>query len=628
MRYRADIDGLRAVAILAVVAFHLGITRFFGGGYVGVDIFFVLSGFLITRIVFDDIASQRYSITAFYRRRALRIFPALFVMLVATMAASLLLRSPRESHEVGDSVIAAVVFTSNLYFFFHSNYFDDKAISSPALHTWSLSVEEQFYILFPLLLIFMRGTTTRQKMWLLALAAAFSLIAAAVQMEMDASAAFYLVHCRAWELLLGGLVAIGLVPKLERQMHAEVVGSIGLGCIAYAVITYSNATPFPGVAALLPCVGTAAILHAGTGHVTWTGRLLSLPPMRYVGQISYSMYLWHWPLFVYYSDIYIVRSQDKFILLTLTFAFATASWWWVERPFRQTRLRLSPRETLTLSAGAMAACLLAAVVLGPIGSVLHPSSPRVDQLLAEADDHRRGMMGVGVCFLTPEFNRLSDYQVAKCLAPAAGKRNVLIVGDSHAAHLVHGYRQAFPDIHFLQATASGCKPVVNPQGESRCTQLMEKVFREFLPSHRVDAVILSARWLPDDVEAAVTTARALAAYSPRMVISGPVPEYEPSLPRLLARAVERNKDPSTYANAHRSSLSLDTDRIFRQQTMLRGVAYVSPYAALCNQLCTVLLDDGHPTQFDYGHLTESGSVYVAQRTGRVALGEQPLKELL
>ena len=296
LAYRADIDGLRAVAVLSVVAFHLGITKT-PGGFVGVDVFFVISGYLISSIVFYEIASSRFSIVNFYERRIRRIFPALFAMLAGFSVLAAVYLLPTELVNYAKSLLAATASASNFYFWQHSGYFD-APLSQPLLHTWSLAVEEQFYLTFPLFLVVVRKVFPDKLRTAVVALFAMSLIASAVVVARNQSAAFYMPYTRAWELLLGTLLSLGMFPRMNSWLQRNAATIAGLAMIAFSVVFYSERTLFPGLSALVPCVGSALIIGAGETGPSVVSRFLSWRPMVFIGLISYSLYLWHWPIVV------------------------------------------------------------------------------------------------------------------------------------------------------------------------------------------------------------------------------------------------------------------------------------------------------------------------------------------
>ncbi len=622
MKYRADIDGLRAVAVLSVLGFHYSISHLLNGGYVGVDIFFVISGFLITRIIYDDINSGAYSVVDFYHRRVRRIFPALFAVLIVALVATFFLRFPSEMRDIGQSVAASIFFVSNIFFFRSSNYFDDKLTSNPALHTWSLSVEEQFYILFPLLIFMIKSLNVNRQKLILGVAFVLCFVASIYEVYSNATAAFYLVSFRAWELLAGSLLAIGGLPKVTQRWLVEGISLAGVGAIFGAIFFYDKQTHFPGLAAALPCFGATAIIYAGGCGMNLVSSCLAFAPVRFIGLISYSLYLWHWPLLVFSVDIHRPESTpEKLTLVLVAVAFATASWWLVERPARTRPYRFSPRGTLALGVGFMVATSAFALSLGSLGDSFRPVPQSAEDILKFLDYPAAISMRDGQCFLTSHYNSFAEFKQQECLASSTSKKNVLIVGDSLAAHLWSGYTATFPNLNFMQATASGCMPVLHARGDKRCTDMMHFVFDDYLPAHPIDVVIISARWRATDVAAAVSTAAAMRKFAGRVVLSGPIEEYAQALPRLLAKENASNTAPGAIAYPSLMPEPKVADRLFASQKLPDGVVYVSPYQTLCTPNCRTMADARTPLQFDYGHMTKEGSAVLAGLIGPAALGE-------
>lgn len=294
--YRSDIDGLRAVAVLPVVLYHSGLTVF-SGGFVGVDIFFVISGYLITNIIWTEIRSSDFSILRFYERRARRILPALFVVILATLVAGSIWSLPQQLAGIGASSAAAVLSVSNFYFWSQSGYFSPHAEMLPLLHTWSLGVEEQFYLIFPLGMVLLHRLKLNPPMVIAVAIAPLFAVGVYLSYTMPA-VSFYLLPARAWELLIGAVLALGIVPKVHNRSLREAMGIGGLSIIGLAIFMIDPQMRFPGFVALAPCIGAAALIHSG--HVpTVASRLLSVRPMVFVGLISYSLYLWHWPLLAF-----------------------------------------------------------------------------------------------------------------------------------------------------------------------------------------------------------------------------------------------------------------------------------------------------------------------------------------
>jgi peptidoglycan/LPS O-acetylase OafA/YrhL len=616
MKYRADIDGLRAVAVLSVVFFHYSIGRYFGGGYVGVDIFFVISGYLITSIIYSDITNHKYSVANFYDRRVRRIFPALFFVFFACLIASFFMNFPSEVQNIGKCIASSIFFISNILFYATSSYFDQKMELNPVLHTWSLSVEEQFYVLFPVLVFALRSQSSTRRIVVLAIVATVSFTASVIQVHSEPTAAFYLVQFRAWELLMGSLLALDVLPKLNRRWQIEIISSFGLLLILASIYFYSKNTLFPGFAALAPCVGAVAIIYAGGIHNTVVSKMLGLGPIRFVGLISYSLYLWHWPLLVFTRLYHQPKGAvEKFSLVIVCVLIAAVSWWFIERPFRKSGGRLSVKITLGAAAGLMIAVATLAISLGGISGHYWQLPERVDKILAYEDYDVDKNMRAGTCFLTSQFNSFSLFRTEECLRFSKEKKNVLIFGDSHAAHLWSGFQAVYPQINFLQATASGCLPTIDSSGEKHCTDLNNYIFKDFLRKQQVDAVILSGRWKAVDAHSVESTAQALSQLTKTIIILGPIEEYDQSLPRILARAVAENTDEDEVATNHRRSEQKLTDDVFIQLQLPKDVKYISVYSVMSTPKWRLWSDSGVPVQFDYGHLTKEGAMFLAERIG-------------
>jgi len=297
--YRPEIDGIRAIAIISVVLFH-GWGSIFPGGYVGVDIFFVISGYLITSIIFREMKEGSFTYLRFYARRARRILPALLAVIVATTAAAFLLFLPDDLIEYGRIVIYTLLFGSNFRLAAEPGYFHHSMQENPLLHMWSLSVEEQFYLLWPTLLALMLSLLPerRHKQTVLGLSI-LSLLAAEALVHIWPRSAFFHLPTRGWELLAGALLAMNFIPRTVSKASAESLSAIGLVLMIAPIFLYDKETPFPGLAALAPVLGCALAIYSTENERTRVATLLSWKPIVFVGLISYSLYLWHWPIFAF-----------------------------------------------------------------------------------------------------------------------------------------------------------------------------------------------------------------------------------------------------------------------------------------------------------------------------------------
>jgi peptidoglycan/LPS O-acetylase OafA/YrhL len=615
MKYRPDIDGLRALAVLPVVAFHIGVSRV-PGGYVGVDVFFVISGYLISAIMLRELSEGRFSIVSFYERRVRRIAPALIAMLTVTTAFACWYLLPEELADYGRSLVAAVLSLSNFLFWHEVGYFDLSAAGKPLLHTWSLAVEEQFYLVMPLLLVltFRHGRRLLTPLiWAMALVS-LSLSAAGVFFFPEA--AFYLPWTRAWELLLGTLLALHPLPHFNTPLRREAGTLCGIVLILAAVLTYTASTPFPGIAALIPCLGAALVIAAGKTGSSLTGRLLSLAPVVFIGRISYSLYLWHWPviLFQRIASAFVDGTDSrsaKVAMGVISLLLAIVSWWCIERPFRSRRPMLARRAVF---AGAFAC----AAMFVTVGASLDSLGGIPGRFPLEAMQYSRYLtygpqkFRMGQCFITPQYT-IDAFDTATCLQADRERENDLILGDSLAAHLWFGFSEVFEDVHFLQATASGCKPMVTqPAGMfvGPCSALMTAMFRDFLPNHPPGKLLIGAHWAASDLPSIAETLLWAAQHRIRVVLLGPMVEYDSALPRLLAFSVESG-DNALPGRHEVDGRPLDKSMATMARQM--GAEYVSFYDLLCTPTgCQQFSADRMPLQFDYGHLTGPGSVLVAQ----------------
>ncbi len=617
MPHRKDIDGLRAVAVLAVVLFHLGVSRRFGGGFVGVDVFFVISGYLITGVLQAEVDSGRMSIAEFYNRRVRRIFPALFVVYLFCLIASVILLFPDQAKGVGQDMLWSLAFLSNVAFSKASGYFNQASRVAPLLHTWSLSVEEQFYIALPVALLVMSRLRRWQRLAMLTLLTVLSFAAAEWALGADGRGAFYLVQYRAWELLGGSLLALGLVPPVRSRVIAEALGLFGLGLIVWAMFRIDEGTPFPGLWALPPCLGALAILHSGAGVETLTARLLSLAPMRWVGLVSYSFYLWHWPLIALYTARYVeLTNAARVEIFAISLLAAVISYRYVERPFRSKPYRRSTRATLLIAASGMVVLAVSAVGVPVAAARLHPAGSMADAALRYL--HYEADTGAPTCFLSSGFDDYRLYRKDVCLKLVPGRPSILIMGDSHAAHFAPAFKALFPDHDILQATSSGCQALHTDPGAHRCRKLFAYVFDDFVVNHRVNTIVLAGRWPASTIGSLKDTIAYLKPLVDHVVVLGPMVEYDQPFPQILAESIV-DHDPSLISK-HLEVKQRRADRAFAAELASSTADYFSVYDATCpNDECTRWAAPGVPMQYDAHHLTLEGSKLVLTRLGLSAL---------
>jgi peptidoglycan/LPS O-acetylase OafA/YrhL len=431
--YRSDIDGLRAIAVTLVILFHLGLT-WVPGGYIGVDVFFVISGYLITGIILSQVGADLFSFVRFYQRRIKRIFPALFVTVAATMVTGFFLLLPGDYAGTAKSAIYAVFASSNFYFLFNTGYFDPAAELLPLLHTWSLGVEEQFYLVWPALMVGLALIFRRdQRAIVIALlfVALLSYVGGASLAMSDPKAAFYLPFTRAWEFVAGALLSQAVIGKLQiAPILAKASGSVGLALVVGSALIITNQTPFPSWSTALPVVGAALIVAPFNTHCV-ARKLLSSSPVVFVGRISYSLYLWHWPIITLYRHYNLGRPiniAEAFCLTALIAVASFLSWRYVEEPFRRARWPAWPTiGTGFATASALAAMSLVVVSYSGFPQRIPPSA-RLESLQVMQDwkcPQEKDIVQLGnlkrVCVLGAKWE--------------TAKTRGILLGDSHADHM-------------------------------------------------------------------------------------------------------------------------------------------------------------------------------------------------
>jgi peptidoglycan/LPS O-acetylase OafA/YrhL len=500
-RYRPDIDGLRAIAVLSVVLYHAGIPGF-SGGFVGVDVFFVISGYLMASLIIGEIDTGGLDVLRFYERRALRIFPALFVTIAISSIVASLALMPAEFAYFANSARGAALFLSNIEFEQESGYFDMAAQLKPLLHTWSLAVEEQFYIVFPVLMLLLAKIGRRHIPWVLLLLFVSSFVASALYVQSAQSKVFYLSHFRAWELLLGALVALNLVAPPVRAWVANVLSTFGLGMIICAVSLFGENTLFPGPAALLPCVGTALIIHSAARQTP-----LRTPPLVFVGLISYSLYLWHWPLMVFirYFLGHALTTLQGLLMVGLSLAVALVSWRFIEQPFRKPSKRFEGRTVFTGAA-------IVIVLTASFGTYVVDQKGLPDRLSAQARLAYSATYDVSrfanpKCFTDTDENGPSAADVRAgrlCQLGAAGSGPISFIlwGDSHAGSMAPAVDKAAADagVRGLMAGHGACPPLPDvvlashSAVESSACRNYNIAVRELIATQHIRLVLMAAYW--------------------------------------------------------------------------------------------------------------------------------------
>ncbi|MBI4887935.1 MAG: acyltransferase [Acidobacteria bacterium] len=622
--YRPDIDGLRALAVLAVVCFHLGVAPA-RGGYVGVDVFFVISGFLITRLILGDLQAGTFSLSRFYERRARRLFPALSFTVGCSFLFAVLLFSPQHLKPFGGSAVATMLGVSNVYFWYESGYFDVEAAFKPLLHVWSLCVEEQFYLVWPaFMLLLWRLRSNWFRAGAIAAAGVVSLVLSERALSVDAAASFYLTPFRVVEFAAGALMVWLVARQPTNGLWLEPIALGGLALVAYPVFAYTPATPFPGLHALVPCLGTALLLHAGAAR--YTGMLLRNAPAVGLGLISYSLYLVHWPIIVFYRYYKFddLSGREAWALVAVSVAAAFFMYRFIERPFR--RRRGVPENRYAPPARFALGCIvLALLLIGPgAGAFMSggwtwrlPKEIRsaVSNLGAKAEETGR-FMGEG----------------ARAFGAAPGRIKVLIAGDSHSIDLfnaVYLNQSAFEEYEFrridlqpfcLYLFRAGTPPV--PEEPRERNELCRRNFEAFKGSElldRADYVLMSGAWSPYSLGFVPDLKAYLDGRGVKVVMLGRTPVFTPDIPSVVFQSGRLYGLDRRIARNRR----LEVDEVNNAVAVVArevGAAYRDKLPLVCDVpagTCTALDDGNNLTYHDADHWTLEGARLFGQKMAQM-----------
>ncbi|WP_374546615.1 acyltransferase family protein [Rhodoblastus sp.] len=647
--FRPDINGLRALAVLAVVAFHAGLPVW--GGFVGVDIFFVISGFLITRIILSERVAGAFSIAGFYGKRVRRILPALLLVMFVSWGVGWFMLNPDDFRRFGGHMEGSSYFSVNLWLYRQAQgpaaYFDPAARYMPLLHLWSLSIEEQFYLIWPALMLLL----FRVSRFLLPAIAALFLLSLAFSIFItprDPNAAFFFLSSRAWELALGALLAQRAVfadPPPSSAFALNLRAGLGIAMMLASLWLYSEATPWPGSAALLPTVGCALVIGAPGAQIS--NILLGNRIAQFFGRISYPLYLWHWPLlsFAHVNVGELLPPWLMALLLGFSVLFAWLTWRFIERPVAKGY----SRRPLVVAGILLATTALA----GGLGSLTRQqngfpkrSPPEVLAIVDYVGVAAKVLVANHVCS-DSEIARMGSLDEQKSKAHAFYERSgclkidnperpiVALLGDSHAMHLIPGLREVYGDrINLVIMGAGGCAPLIPKTdwstglaGSLRCRANNAAIF-ENLAALKPTAIIASAffqdfhdsviRSYPtflQDFDTNVASLRKAGVASP-IIVMGEVPTWSPALPSLLEREIYAGKKPSDFTFDSLDRRSLDVDAIFAAHRWGDNVVYISQARALCGpEGCRRIVGPHLPEDMismDYGHYTPAGSIYAVK----------------
>ena len=617
--YRPDIDGLRALAVLSVLFFHVGISAF-SGGFVGVDVFFVISGFLITRNIVSDIEKHKFSFKKFYMRRVRRLFPALFFTLVLTFVVCVFLFPVESLARVAKVTIFSIFSTSNFIFWNEAGYFDTPTNFKPLLHTWSLSVEEQFYLVWPallvLLLLLFRNLTALVFLLLLGLA---SLWSAEYLLDTDDAAVFYLTPFRIIEFVIGAACVWLVAYKTKSNGLLEALFLLGLGMILYAVSSYSTVTRFPGANALLPCIGAALVIFAGTAK--YSGRLLNNRLMVGIGLISYSLYLAHWPLLVFlqWSQVESPTVAQNLVVAVVSVFVAIFMYFYIEKPFRYQHQPTAAYDTSKF----IRVCVIAIVALTvPVfhAWISEGWKWRYPEIVIEVDAQakmakrtRQKQIRSGVCHAADNNKyRYEKKSIDDCVVQDASRQNVLIFGSSYSADLYMGLVKEFVEIKFLQVTAQGCNPGIGYGSAKKiqCQNMSQFMVENTQVFLGVDAVFISHLWTRNFAYLESTFTFFDAIDIP-VVIIGPRPRYNRKIPELVAfHGRKEGLEEFLHSNLVEQHELRDELKRF---TLANSGRFVDAEALWFGEGYEPVFKNGQLLIFDDDHWTVDGAYYFARR---------------
>lgn len=523
--YLSHIDGLRGIAVLAVLLYHLNVP-FFGGGFIGVDVFFVISGFLITGILVRGLDSGNFSVTDFYARRIKRIFPALFTMLFLTSFLSMAFSGAREYSQFFQALRAAAGQISNLLFSREIDYFDAGDKLNPLLHTWSLGVEQQFYLIWPVILvaIYRLGWASKRVAIFMVLIVA-SLGVSEYLVRTNAMDAFYLLQSRGWELILGGILALNLWPGVLRKPGmADALSILGCLLIFIPVLTYTD-SHFPGLNAVLPCLGVALFIYAAQGKVGLGHRLAATPFLVFTGRISYSLYLWHWPFIAFYKSYF---SPDLPVavqlgIVALSFLCGWLSYQFVEQPFRHGTM--APRKTIAVAFAAIVVFVVTSNLIKDENDAGWRVAYKADKVALKPNEYYYTCAVDG-----------SAYNTADCIiGPNKDKYEVVLTGDSHAAHYIPAVvdwakSKGLTVRLFLRKACktfveSNETPLTNGVADPDC-QNLTPAFYKMLDNDKHIQYVFAALMLPEGTDDIRRSLEKIKAHNKKVIYLGAVPIFE------------------------------------------------------------------------------------------------------
>ena len=618
MTYRPEIDGLRALAIIPVILFHAGF-ELFSGGFVGVDVFFVISGYLITTILIQELNSQKFSFLSFYERRARRILPALFFVMMACIPFAWLWMLPSQMKDFSQSLVATSLFASNILFWRESGYFAAASEEKPLLHTWSLAVEEQYYLLFPLFFFLAWRFEKNRILWIVVIIAIMSFLLSEWGWRNQPTANFYLAPTRAWELLSGSIAAFILQQSTPRKN--DIYALVGLIAILASIFIFDHNTPFPSAYALAPVLGTVlVVLFADKGTVV--GKLLGTRALVAIGLVSYSAYLWHQPLFAF-AKLRLHESPTSSLMLVLSlasFPLAYLTWRYIEIPCRSSK-KHSLLNTRTIAVlGSISFILIGGLFIHFDKHIRYSESQA--KIIADGEKNHGIMKFFAYdryrCFFdyTQDPNQLISNECIK----NSSKSRIIIFGDSEAAHLLYGFKRLFPTHQVMQFTGTSCRAIDYRKNTDRCKKFYQLFMKDIVPKiSSKDLVVISSNWWGTyekigEQEFSLALTKTLTS----LKNTGAKTHIFTNTPGFLKNPYEQTAVEKLFE--HSNDIFLQSQSIWKSDQSIKEIATslnvpffdVAQYLCDNKQMC-LFKDSKDYLFFDKGHLSFYGSEFVAEK---------------
>ncbi|MEJ6395521.1 acyltransferase family protein [Gymnodinialimonas sp. 2305UL16-5] len=594
---------MRAIAVLPVILFHSGI-EFFQGGFVGVDVFFVISGYLITSIIINEINSGNFSIAKFYERRARRIFPALFFVLAACIPFAYLWMLPEQLEDFALSVVSTVLFFSNFLFWSESGYFSTASELKPLLHTWSLAVEEQFYIFFPLLLIFLARFKASYILPTLIGISVLSLALAEFSWRVSTGGEFFLSHTRFWELLAGATIA--LLGKEPRRICDNILSVIGLALIVFSILVFDATYPFPSLYTLVPVIGAALVIHFGT-QGTLVARFLSCKIFVMIGLISYSAYLWHQPLFAF-ARLRSIGEPSHILMIGLSIAsllLAWATWKYVEQPFRKKRVSVFSQRRNIFWASGVAGSLL--ISIGLVGALSNGLPDRFDPMQLEIIDTAAASPMRDECHSEP----LSDFSAEESCVYFGNSPEIAIYGNSHGVELAYGLAQYLePSGRSIQHfTVSGCPVSYGRTTEPYCNEFYDDRLSYILEQEDIQHVILTYRTDlsgSDGAQSLVSLANHLNSQGKHVILVLQAPLLPADVSSFVYHAI-LNERSDVLASPREEWRSINDHVYSELENIHPDISVVDLADVFCDEDACYAVRNSEALYFDDDHMSLSGA---------------------